>query len=111
MAIKNKEKSKAIEVKAVPDHSIISNRKYSNFVQVQNTLHDVTMRFCDITPIYNMPEFIKTGKNEHNIPVIAEITIPVNMVPNLIKALQQKYDEYQRTYNKEIPIKGESGNA
>jgi hypothetical protein len=100
----NEEKNdeiKKISVNAIPDDSIVSHRKYSNFVQVQNTFNDITMRFCEVLPMYNVPESVKDGIVNQNIPIVAEIVIPVNVVPVLIKSLQQKYDEYQNTYQKE----------
>lgn len=99
MAVKKAEvsvKLKSVTIKAIPDNSITPQRKYSNFVQVQNTPHDVTLRFCDIGPIYDMDEFVKSGQKELAVPVVSEIVIPVNLLPNLIKALQQKHEEYQK---------------
>lgn len=110
MAPKKKQVSppeiKKLQLAAVPDASVVSQRKYSTYVQVQNTNFDMTLRFCDITPIYNMQEFLTGGKKEHHIPVIAEIAIPVSIVPGLIKALQQKLDESEKIHKEELQVVG-----
>ena len=59
------------------------------------------MRFSDITPIYDFKELESAGTAEYKVPIVAEIVVPVNLVPSMIKALQQKYNEYQDTYKKD----------
>lgn len=91
----------SVDLKAIPDHSLEITRKYSNLVQVQNTPYDMTLLFCDVSPIYDMAELLKREKKEINVPIVSEIAVPFGAVPSLIKAIQQKYDEYINTYKKD----------
>lgn len=88
-----------VEVTVVPSDDLISNRQYSNFVQVAHSPYDFTLRFCDAPPMYN-PENIVKNKDVFPVPIVAEIAIPVDLMPNLIKTLQIQYDKFQSTYGK-----------
>ncbi len=94
-------KPMSVELKAAPDHSLEITRKYSNLVQVQNSPYDMTLLFCDMPPIYDMAELLKRKNREIRVPVVSEIALPYGAVPALIKAIQQKYDEYINTYKKD----------
>jgi len=85
---------KSIKVTMIPSDELMPNRLYSNFVQVTQSPHDFTLRFCDVTPILDVKKVIE-DKGVHKIPLVAEIAIPFDLMPNLIKTLQTQYEKYQ----------------
>lgn len=90
---------KSIKIKLIPDVKveIPYPRIYSNHVSVQSTPFDFTMRFCDATPIFDQPEN-KGEIVEHHIPVLAEIVLPVVIIPSLIEVITQQYEKYLKAY-------------
>lgn len=97
---------KSIKVKLVPDPKveIPYPRIYSNNVSIQSTPFDITMRFCDAIPIFEKLE----GKGEifeNHIPILAEIVLPVAIIPSLIQAIKKQYENYMSAYGE--PIKDE----
>jgi hypothetical protein len=91
--------NKEITVKVVPDPTVKISypRIYSNYVAVQSTPSDFTLRFCDALPIFEKPE-IKDGIVENRVPILAEIILPVSVFQNLIKVMTQQYEKYQEIY-------------
>lgn len=89
-----KNKVKGVEVKLLPNEDIIENRIYSNYVDVIRSPYDFTLRFCDATPVRDIKK-LKENNNEHQIPIVAEIAIPLEIMPALIKALQSQYKKYK----------------
>ena len=91
--------NKTVKIKIVPDPTIETPypRIYSNYVAVQSTPFDFTLRFCDAVPIFDQP---KGGAEivENHVPIIAEIVLPVAIFPSLIDAMKQQYDNYLKTY-------------
>lgn len=102
MAKKKAAEEKTVPIQLAPDvkEERHPNRFYSNFIQVQHSPYDFTLRFCDATPIYDMDLVIKEGGN-HRVPVIAEAVIPIEVFPLLIKAMTDKYKQYQDIYGKD----------
>jgi len=90
-------KKKAISVEIAPDSEIVSERIYSNYVDILYSPYDCTLRFCDVQPIRNF-NTEADGSMIHQVPVVAEIAIPHQMLPSLIKALQSQYKEYTKNY-------------
>jgi hypothetical protein len=90
-----KSESKSIQVKIIPDPEMSLNypRLYANYAAIQSSPFDFTIRFCDALPIFNPPNK-GTGILENKIPIVAEIVLPVNIVPSLINAMQVHYDQY-----------------
>jgi len=86
-------KVRGIEVTLVPDGDIPPSRIYSNYVQVAQTPYDFSLRFCDATPVSNSN--VVEGKVTHPIPIVAEIAIQFNLMPEFIKALQTQYKTYK----------------
>jgi len=98
MAVKKTTKiPETVEIKIIPDSELPLDRVYSNYVEVNHTPFDFTMRFCDTTPIRNMEEVKKNG-GKHHIPVVAEIALPVIIIPSLINALRDQLKKYQASY-------------
>jgi len=89
-------KKKGVEITIQPTYNMPSSRVYSNFAEVSLSPSDFTLRFCDVTPITNMKKVEEAG-GVHNVPVVAEIAVPFDFVPNLIKALSSQYKSYQKT--------------
>ena len=85
---------KGIKVNLIPSDEIMSNRLYSNHVQVIQSPFDFTLQFCDVTPILDVKKVVE-DKGDHKIPLVAEIAIPFELMPNLIKALQSQLEKYQ----------------
>jgi hypothetical protein len=96
-----KDKTGQIEVKVIPDSTLPPRRLYSNLVNVQNTPTDMTLRFCDATPIYD-PQSVPLTKGAivHHIPVVAEIVIPIGLAPSLSEVIREKYEEFKKHYEK-----------
>jgi len=87
------EKDKGIEITLIPSDNLMSNRLYSNYVQVNQSPFDFSLRFCDAPAIYDMDEVIK-NKGAFQIPVVAEIVVPLEIMPRLIDALKKEYEKY-----------------
>jgi len=96
---------KSIQVKVIPDPDMELNypRVYANYAAVQSTPFDFTIRFCDAMPIFDPPNK-GAGMLEKRIPIVAEIIVPVNILPSLINALQQNYDQYLKAYAEPIVL-------
>jgi len=86
---------KGVEVIMVPSNDLIPNRQYSNYVQVAQSPYDFTLRFCDAPPMYD-PQDILDNKGVFPVPIVAEISIPFPLMPELIKTLQVQYEQHQK---------------
>lgn len=91
---KVKKAKKGVEVNLIPSDEIVSNRVYANYVQVSNSPFDVTLRFCDVPPISNIEKVVQDG-GAYEIPVVAEIAIPFDVMPALIKILQDQHKTHK----------------
>ena len=85
----------SIEVTPVPSDELVSNRLYSNYVQVAQSPFDFTLRFCDAPPIYDVKEVAGNG-GVFPIPIVTEIVIPFDLMPSLIKALESQYKKHPK---------------
>ena len=92
-AIKN---DKGLVVNLMPNEDLDINREYANYVAVSQTPYDLSLKFCDVTPLHVTKEQIKNNNVEHQIPVVAEITIPFQIVPRLIRALKNQWNIYNK---------------
>jgi len=90
---------KTVTVKIIPDPTVETPypRIYSNYVAVQSTPFDFTLKFCDAIPMFEKPES-SIGVVENRIPILAEIILPVTVFPNLIDAMNQQYQQYLKAY-------------
>jgi hypothetical protein len=80
---------KQINFTIVPDDRGDSPRTYANFCAISHTPFDFTLSFCEVQPL--MPKDIQAAEQEHVVkaPVRAKIVLPLQVVPNLIAALQE----------------------
>ena len=96
---KEKNGTQLLKIKLLPSSQPKLGRIYSNYIQVAHSLWDFTLRFCDAPPGSDLPTLAKDGKAE--IPNLIDILIPVNLMPGLIKALQDNYDMYLKNVERE----------
>jgi hypothetical protein len=80
---------KQINFTIVPDDSADGPRTYANFCAISHTPFDFTLAFCEVLPLSEQD--IKNAEAEHIVkaPVRAKIVVPLQVVPNLIAALQE----------------------
>ena len=74
-------------------------RVYSNFCAISHTPFDFTLTFCEVMP--PTEKEIQDAGPEHTIraPVRARIVVPVQVLPNLISALQENWRVFSETYS------------
>ena len=86
--------SKQINFTIVPDESSESPRTYANFCAVNHTPFDFTLTFCEMAPLSEKD--IRAAEAEHLVraPVKARVVLSVQVVPNLIAALQEQLRIY-----------------
>lgn len=83
--------------KFVPNITQISRRVYSNFATVRSTGLDFTLSFADVTPP-TKEDVEKANKGEEiSVPLQCEIVVPNDFIPNLIGALQEQYERFQKS--------------
>lgn len=88
------ERPKQINFTIVPDEAGDSPRTYANFCAISHTPFDFTLSFCEVQPLSQKD--IEGAEAEHTIkaPVRVRIVLPLQVVPNLVAALQ----EHMRVY-------------
>jgi hypothetical protein len=81
--------AKQINFTIVPDDSGDSPRTYANFCAISHTPFDFTLSFCEVQPL--SLKDIQAAEAEHFVkaPVRAKIVLPLQVVPNLLAALQE----------------------
>lgn len=89
-------KKKELPLELVPSLQSKTGRLYSNWVQVSHNPWDFTLRFCDAPPGADVDR-LREGKTLI-LPTVAEIIIPVNLMPGLIEALQVNHEKYLKLY-------------
>lgn len=100
-AKKSKEKEGIVTAKIIPTKDITSERIYANFVTIDHSAFDFTLRFCDIGAPTET-EKVKIAKDKTiNAPIQVEIIAPINLIPALINALTINYNKYNETYEKQ----------
>ena len=87
--------AKQINFTIVPDDSSTEPRTYANFCAIAHTPFDFTLAFCEVLPLSEKD--IQAAEADHIVraPVRAKIVVPLQVVPNLITALQ----EHMRVYS------------
>ncbi len=85
---------KQINFTIVPDDTGDLPRTYANFCAISHTPFDFTLAFCEVLPLSERD--IQKADAEHVVraPVRAKVVVPLQVVPNLIAALQ----EHMRVY-------------
>jgi hypothetical protein len=86
--------SKQINFTIVPDEGTAAPRTYANFCAVNHTPFDFTLTFCEMAPLSEKD--IRAAEAEHIVraPVKARVVLSVQVVPNLIAALQEQLRIY-----------------
>ena len=97
---------KQINFTIVPDDQGDSPRTYANFCAISHTPFDFTLSFCEVQPL--MPKDIEAAEQEHVVkaPVRARIVLPLQVVPNLIAALQEHMRVYSESTGNTWDAKG-----
>lgn len=80
---------KQINFTIVPDDSDGLPRTYANFCAISHTPFDFTLAFCEVLPLSESD--IKSAEAHQTVkaPVRAKIVVPLQVLPNLIAALQE----------------------
>lgn len=80
---------KQINFTIVPDDSGEVPRIYANFCAISHTPFDFTLSFCEVLPLSEKD--LQAVESAHVIraPVRAKVAIPLQVIPNLITALQE----------------------
>ena len=96
---------KAINFTIVPDPATSPDRIYANFCAVAHTPFDVTLSFCEVLPLSERD--IQAAEADHVVraPVRAKIVVPLQVVPNLIAALQ----EHMRVFSESTGAQWDKG--
>jgi hypothetical protein len=86
---------KQINFTIVPDDTADLPRTYANFCAISHTPFDFTLAFCEVLPLSEKD--IHGAEAEHVVraPVRSKVVVPLQVVPNLIAALQ----EHMRVYS------------
>jgi hypothetical protein len=89
------EQRKQINFTIAPDDNPDVARTYANFCAISHTPFDFTLAFCEVLPLSERD--IQAAEANHVVkaPVRAKIVVPLQVVPNLIAALQ----EHMRIYS------------
>jgi hypothetical protein len=96
---------KQINFTIVPEETGDAPRIYANFCAISHTPFDFTLSFCEVLPLSEKD--ISQAQNEHVVraPVRARIAVPLQVVPNLITALQ----EHMRVYSESTGASWDKG--
>ena len=96
---------KQINFTIVPDDTTNEPRTYANFCAISHTPFDFTLAFCEVLPLSDKD--IKAAEADHIVraPVRAKIVVPLQVVPNLIAALQ----EHMRVFSESTGAQWDQG--
>jgi hypothetical protein len=96
---------KQINFTIVPDDNGQSPRTYANFCAISHTPFDFTLSFCEVQPLSSSD--IEAAEADHVVkaPVRARIVVPLQVVPNLIAALQ----EHMRVFSESTGAQWDKG--
>ena len=91
------EQRKQINFTIVPDDNPNVPRVYANFCAISHTPFDFTLAFCEVLPLSEKD--IQAAEADHVVraPARAKIVVPLQVVPNLIAALQEHMRVYQES--------------
>ena len=86
--------SKQINFTIIPDETADTPRTYANFCAVNHTPFDFTVTFCEMSPLSERD--VKAAESEHLVraPIRSRVVLPVQVIPNLIAALQDQLRIY-----------------
>ena len=96
---------KQINFTIVPDEAGDSPRTYANFCAISHTPFDFTLAFCEVLPLSEKD--IRNAESDHVVraPVRSKIVVPLQVVPNLIAALQ----EHMRVFSESTGAQWDKG--
>jgi len=80
---------KQINFTIIPDDGGDSPRTYANFCAISHTPFDFTLSFCEVQPLSQRDVEAAEANHVVRAPVRAKIVLPLQVVPNLIAALQE----------------------
>jgi hypothetical protein len=86
--------SKQINFSIVPANPEAQPRIYSNFCAIAHTPFDMTLTFCEVLPLTEKD--LTQAEAEHVLaaPVRVNVVVPLQLVPNLITALQEQLSAF-----------------
>ena len=96
---------KQINFTIVPDDSGDVPRTYANFCAISHTPFDFTLSFCEVLPLSEKDLHAAEADHVLRAPVRAKIAVPLQVVPNLIAALQ----EHMRVFSESTGTTWEGG--
>ena len=90
---------KQINFTILPAEQSGEPRVYANFCAIAHTPFDFTLTFCEVMPISEKE--LRQAESEHVIraPVKTRVVVPIQMIPNLIGALQEHMRAFPETYS------------
>ena len=96
---------KQINFTIVPEDRDDLPRTYANFCAISHTPFDFTLAFCEVLPLSEKD--IRAAEADHVVqaPVRSKIVVPLQVVPNLIAALQ----EHMRVFSESTGASRRSG--
>jgi hypothetical protein len=88
---------KQINFTIVPDENSDAPRIYANFCAVNHTPFDFTLTFCEMAPLSERD--VRAAEAEHVVraPIKTRVVVPVQVVPNLVAALQEQLRIYSES--------------
>ena len=88
---------KQINFTIVPDDSGEVPRTYANFCAISHTPFDFMLAFCEVLSLSEND--IRAAEADHVVraPVRSKIVVPLQVVPNLIAALQEHMRVFSET--------------
>ena len=97
---------KQINFTIVPDDTADLPRTYANFCAISHTPFDFTLAFCEVLPLSERD--IQAAEAQHVVraPVRSKIVVPLQVVPNLIAALQEHMRVYSESTGNTWDAKG-----
>ncbi len=97
---------KQINFTIVPADDDSAPRAYANFCAIAHTPFDFTLTFCEVMPLSGKD--LESAESERVVraPVRAKIVVPVQLVPNLVNALQEHTRLFSESYAKQDWPKG-----
>ncbi len=97
---------KQINFTIVPDDDAAVPRTYANFCAISHTPFDFTLAFCEVLPLSEKD--IQAAEAQHVVraPVRSKVVVPLQVVPNLIAALQEHMRVYSESTGQTWDTKG-----
>jgi hypothetical protein len=80
---------KQINFTIVADDSADLPRTYANFCAISHTPFDFTLAFCEVLPLSEKDIQAAESNATVKAPIRAKIALPLQVIPNLIAALQE----------------------